>query len=212
MYLFNRRVRIAGGHNRAAMEWALGQTDKVNKITGLPVSLYMQIFSPEVGVIGWSTFVPDLATLEAAGDKLNVDDDFVAATDKGAALLVGGADDTLAQVVYGQPDPTRSIEYVSAVRTVCANGKLGRGMELGAEIAQRAEKITGTPTLFVAEMTGTYGAVGWISGHENVRAMEAVQLKLASDESWAKYIDKEVNGVYAEDPSATTQLIFRRLA
>jgi hypothetical protein len=212
MYLFSRRVRIDGGQTRAAMEWALGQTEKVKRITGLEVSLYMQIFSPEVGAIGWSTFVPDLATLEAAGDKLNVDDDFVAATDKGAAFLVGGADDALSQVIYGEPDPSRAIEYVTAVRTVCANGRLTRGMELGAEIAQRAEKISGTPTLFLAEVTGTYGAVGWVSGHENVRAMEAVQQKMAADESFSKYIDKEVHGVYAEDPSATSQLIFRRLA
>jgi hypothetical protein len=212
MYLFSRRVRIAGGNTRAAMEWALAQTEKVNRITGLQVSLYTQVYSPEVGAIGWSTFVPDLATLEAAGDKLNVDDDFVAATDKGAALLVGGADDTLSQVIYGTPDPARSIEYVTAVHSVCANGKLARGMELGAEIAQRAEKVSGTPSLFLADATGVYGGVGWVSGHENAQAMEAAQQKLASDESFTKYIDKEVVGVYADDPSATTQLIFRRLA
>jgi hypothetical protein len=85
-------------------------------------------------------------------------------------------------------------------------------MELGAEIAQRAEKVSGTPTLFLADVTGIYGGVGWVSGHENVRAMEAAQQKLASDESFTKYVDKEVVGVYTDEPSATTQLIFRRLA
>jgi hypothetical protein len=212
MYLFSRRVRFGTGQTRAAMEWALGQTEKVNKITGLQVSLYMQVYSPEVGSIGWTTFVPDLATLEAAGDKLNVDDDFVSATDKGASLIVGGADDTLSQVIYGQPDPSRSIEYVTAVRSVCATGNLARGMELGVEIAQRAEKITGTPTLFLADVTGTYGGVGWVSGHENVQALEAAQQKLASDPSWAQYLDKEVKGTYTDEPSATTQLVYRRLA
>ena len=212
MYLFSRRVRVGTGQTRAAMEWALGQTEKVNRITGLQVSLYMQVYSPEVGSIGWSTFVPDLATLEAAGDKLNVDDDFVSATDKGASLIVGGADDTLSQVISGQPDPTRQIEYVTAVHSVCATGNLARGMELGVEIAQRAEKISGTPTLFLADVTGTYGGVGWVSGHENIQALEAAQQKLAGDESWAKYLDKEVKGTYTDEPSATTQLIYRRLA
>jgi len=212
MYLFSRRVRIGGGQTRAAMEWALGQTEKVNRITGLQVSLYTQVYSPEVGSIGWSTFVPDLATLEAAGDKLNVDDDFVSATDKGAALTVGGAEDTLSQVLSGAPDQSRPIEYVTGVRTVCATGNLARGMELGVEIAQRAEKITGTPTLFLADVTGIYGGVGWVSGHENVQAMEATQQKLAADPSWAKYVDKEVKGTYVDDPSMTTQLIYRRLA
>ena len=212
MYLFSRRVRIGGGQTRNAMEWALAQTEKVNRISGLQVSLYMQVYSPEVGSIGWSTFVPDLATLEAAGDKLNVDDDFVSATDKGAALTVGGAEDTLSQVISGAPDPSRQIEYVTAVRTACATGSLARGMELGAEIAQRAEKITGTPTLFLADVTGTYGGVGWVSGHENIQALEAAQQKLAADPSWAKYLDKEVKDTYVDDQSLTTQLIYRRLA
>ena len=212
MYLFNRQIRFGPGNTREQMEWALGQTEKVNQITGLQVSLFMQIYSPEAGVIAWSTFVPDLATLEAAGDKLNVDDAFISATDKGASLTVGGADDALAQVVSGTPDPSRQIEYVTTVRTVCANGNLSRGMELGAEIAQRAEKITGTPTLFLADVTGIYGGVGWVSGHENVQSLEATQQKLAADPSWAKYVDKEVKGTYVDDPSQTTQLIYRRLA
>lgn len=211
MYLFSRRIRIGAGRTRDAMEWALGQTERVNKITGLQVGLYMQVFSPEVGVIGWSTFVPDLATLEAAGDKLNADDAFVAATDQGAALTIGGADDTLAQLIHGEPDPNRQIEYVTGVRAVCATGNIARGLEVGVEIAQRAEKIAGTPTLFLADVTGTYGGVGWVSGHANVQAMEAAQQALAADSSWVKYLDKEVRGVYAEEPSLTTQLIYRRL-
>jgi hypothetical protein len=194
------------------MEWTLEQTKSVTNITVLQVSLFMQVYSPEVGAVAWSTFVPDLATLEAAGDKLNADDAFAAAVDKGSSFTVGGADDLLAQVVYGEPDPTREIEYVTAVQTVCANGNLGRGMELGIKLAQRAEKLTGTPTLFLANATGSYGSVGWITGHENAQALEASQQALASDEDWVTYIDKNVGGVYTDEPSHTTQLIFRRLA
>jgi hypothetical protein len=194
------------------MEWALAQTEKVNQITGLRVGLYMQVFSPDVGTIGWSTFLPDLAALEAAGDKLNADDSFIAASDQGAAFTIGGADDTLAQVIHGAPDPSRQIEYVTAVRAVCATGSVARGLEVGAEIAQRAEKITGTPTLFLAEMTGTYGGVAWLSGHANVQAMETAQQALASDPGWVKFLDKETGGAYVEEPSLTTQLIYRRLA
>ncbi|MEX2268636.1 MAG: hypothetical protein WEA75_08135 [Acidimicrobiia bacterium] len=212
MYLFSRRIRIGPGRAREAMAWALAQTENVNKITGLQVGLYMQVFSPEVGAIGWSTFVPDLATLEAAGDKLNADDAFMSATDQGAAMTVGGADDNLGQVIYGEPDPNRQIEYVTAVRTVCASGNVARGSEVGVELAQRAEKITGTPTLFLADVTGTYGGVGWVSGHANVQAMEAAQQALAADSSWLKYVDKEAGAAYADDPSLSTQLIYRRLA
>ena len=30
MFLFTRRLQIDAGHNREAMEWALGQTERVN--------------------------------------------------------------------------------------------------------------------------------------------------------------------------------------
>jgi hypothetical protein len=212
MYLFSRQVRLAPGHSRAAMEWAHSQTERVNTITGLQVGLFMQVFSPQVGLIGWSTFVPDLTALESAADKLNVDDAMASATDSGAEYTTGGAHDRLAQVIYGSPDPDRQIEYVSVVHAVCASGNMMKGMELGSEIAARAEKITGTPGMFLADVTGTYGGVSWVSSHTDVHAMEAAQDALAGDQSFGKYIDKEVRGVYADDPSLTTQLIYRRLA
>jgi hypothetical protein len=211
MYLFTRQIRFGPGSTRDQLEWALGQTEKVNQITGLGVNLFMQVYSPEVGRVGWSTFVPDLATLEAAGDKLQADDSFVAAVDKGSAMTVGGADDTLAQVIYGEPDPNRQIEYVTVVRAVCATGNVARGMEAGVELAQRAEKIMSTPALFLADVTGSYGGVAWVSGYENVQAMESAQLALAGDQDWAKFVDKSTKGVYADEPSLTTQLIYRRL-
>ena len=212
MYLFSRQMRLGNGRTREAIEWALGQTEKVHTITGLDVGLFTQVFSPNVGTVAWSTFVPDLATLEAAGDKLNVDDAFIAASDKGAALTIGSPVDRLAQIVHGDPDPNRSIEYVTVFRAVCASGRMARGLELGVEIATRAEKITGTPTLFLSDVTGTYGGVSWTSGHADVQAMEAAQSALAEDAAWLKYIDKEVGGVYSDEPYTTTSLVYRRLA
>ena len=212
MYLFSRQIRFGPGNTREQMDWALGQTEKVNQITGLGVNLFMQVYSPEVGRVGWSTFVPDLPTLEAAGDKLNADDSFVSAVDKGSAMTVGGADDTLAQVIYGEPDPSRQIEYVTVVHTVCATGNVGRGMEAGVELAQRAEKIMSTPVLFLADVTGTYGGVGWASAYENASALEAAQQALNGDANWAQFVDKATAGVYTDEPSMTTQTIYRRLA
>jgi len=212
MYLFSRQVRLGGGQTRKAMEWALAQTERANQITGLDIGLYLQVFSPDVGSIGWSTFVPDLATLETAGDKLDVDDDMVAATDAGTAFVEGGATDRLLQVVHGAPDPARPVEYVTGVSAVCASGRIGRGMELGVEIAERAEKITCTPTLFVTDVTGIYGSVGWLTGHESVQAMEAAEQAMAADASWLEFIDTEAAGVYAENSASTTSTIYRRLA
>jgi hypothetical protein len=211
MYLFSRSARLAGGNTRDEMAWATGITELVNKITGIGTSLFARVYSPGAGTLVWSSFLPDLASLEAAGDKLQGDDKFVAMADKGAKMTDGGLDDTLGQVLSGDPDPTRAIEYVTVVQAVCASGKVGRGLEVGIELSKRVEKITGTPSLFVSNVTGPYGGVGWASAYANVQAMEAAQEALASDAEWIKYVDREVVGVYAEEPAMTTQLVLRRI-
>jgi hypothetical protein len=211
MYLFSRRARLAPGNTRAAMAWATDITEKATQVGGLPLSLYAQVFSPMVGTIVWSTFAPDLAALEAATDKLNTDDGFISAADAGAKFVLTDEDDALLQVVYGEPDPNRPVEYVSTVQSVCATGGLTKGIELGVEIAQRAEKTAGVPTMLVTGMTGVYGSVGWVSGYADIKEFEGAQQKLAADTKFAEFVDKSVRGVYSEEPTATSQLMYRRL-
>jgi hypothetical protein len=211
MYLFSRTGRLAGGDTRKAMEWALEVTDLATKVSGLPVALYTSVFSPEAGTLVWSTFVPDLAALEAAGDKLQADDGFVGSSDRGAKHLEGGFDDGLFQVLHGAPDPGRTVEYVTAVQSACANGNFAKGVEVGIEIAQRAERLTGTPTLFVSAATGPFGGVGWLTGFSDIAAMEAGQAALQSDPDWLAYLDSDASAAYVEDPGATEQRIYRRI-
>ena len=211
MYLFSRRARLAPGNTRDAMTWATSITEKVNQIVGLNTGLFAQTFSPEVGTLVWSTFVPDLATLETANDKLLVDDGYVSMVDAGAKFAQGGADDSLLQLVSGEVDPNRQIEYATTIQTVCANGSVTRGMELGVEIAQRAEKIIGSPVLFATAATGPYGAVAWITGYADVHAFEAAQQALAADTKFGAFVDKSVPGVYADNPAATESLVYRRI-
>jgi hypothetical protein len=211
MYLFSRRARVAPGKTRAAMTWANEITEKVNQITGLNVALYAQTFSPEVGTLVWSTFVPDLSTLEAATDKLLVDDAYISMIDAGAEFAMGGADDALMQLVHGEPDPNRRIEYVTTVQAVCANGSVMRGIELGVEIAQRAEKAIGLPVLFATSATGSYGEVGWFTGYADIGELERAEQALAADAKFGEFVDKNVRGVYSEDPAQTRQLVYRHM-
>jgi hypothetical protein len=212
MYLFSRRARLASGNLRESAAWAVAITEKVNQITELNVGLWASVFSPGLGDLVWATFVEDLLTLENAEAKLMVDDGYVALTDQGAAFSDGsGIDDTLSQVVFGEIDPNRQVTYVTVVESTIAGGKLARGMELGAQIAQRASKITRVPTAFMADTTGSYGGVRWITGHENVQQLQDAEAKLAADPSFTAFVDKEAAGVYMEAPGVTTQRIARRI-
>jgi hypothetical protein len=211
MYLFSRRARLAPGNTREAMMWATSITEKVNQIVGLNTSLFAQTYSPEVGTLVWSTFVPDLATLESANDKLLVDDGYVSMVDAGAKFSQGGIDDTLLQLITGDSDPSRQVDYATTIRTVCATGSVARGIELGVEIAQRAEKTIGIPVMFATSATGPYGTVAWITGYADVQALEAANQALAADTMFGEFVDKNVRGVYAEDPAATESLMYRRI-
>jgi hypothetical protein len=211
MYLFGRRGRIAPGNNREALTWATEITQKVNEVVEIPVTLHTSVFGPEVGTLVWSTFVPDLATVERNMDRLQADDGMTELADRGAKFTIGGLDDTLAQIIHGEPDRTRQIQYVAVVQAVCANRNLARGIALGVEIAQMAEKITGSPTLFANSVTGPYGGVGWFTGFESIQALQAQQEALAADAEWLELLDREAGSTYQENPDLTTSRVYRRL-
>jgi hypothetical protein len=211
MYLFSRQARLAPGQMRDGIGWAVGQCERAARISGLPVSLFSQVFSPRLGSLSWTAFVPDLASLETADEKLMLDAEYLSAIDEGTEFLQGGVDDLLFTVVHGEPDPERDVRYVSTVQAVCSSGNLGRGMEVGVQIAQRAEEISGMPTMFVANATGPYGGVAWLTGFESVQALEAGEGALLADPTWVELIDRDAAGVYVEEPTVTVQTIYRRV-
>lgn len=183
----------------------------MHEITGLDIGLWQLFASPGIGTITWTAFVPDLATLERAGDALIGNDDFVKAIDKGADFFVGGFDDGLAQIIHGGPDPAREINYVTAVTSVCAPGHLSDGIAVGVEIAQKAQDITGTPTLFVIGMTGPYATVGWFTGFANIEQLDREEQAVYADPDFLKLIDGPGSTAYTSDPAASSQVIYRRI-
>jgi len=88
---------------------------------------------------------------------------------------------------------------------------VARGIELGIEIAQKAEKIIGSAGMFATAATGSYGSVAWLSGYADVNELDRAQQKLAADTKFAEFIDKSVPGVYTDEPTASRQVILRRI-
>ena len=210
MYLFSRSARLAPGRTREAMTWAVGITEKVNQITELDVQLWTPVFSPRIGTLSWTAVAEDLEMLENAQAKLMVDDGYVAEVDRGAAFAsTEGIDDALLQVVHGTVDPDRRPQYVSIAASQIAPGQLARGMEVGVEIAQRVEKLSGVPTLFVAGATGPYGGVAWISGFETVKELQAAESAVNGDPGFIELVDTK--GSQAFIAQATTQTIAQRI-
>ncbi len=211
MYLFSRRTRLAGGNGMAGVEWAAGIGAKVTEITGHEVQLWSNVFSPEYGTITWTAWFESLAAIEAMGDQLAADSSYNEMANAGAAFTEGGLDDGVLQPIYGAPDPDRPVEYVAGAQALVAGGNFERAMGVGIELAQHGEKISDVSTMFLRALTGPYGAVGWLTGYENVAEMERAMDAQAADPEWLKLIDG-TKGCFNEDIGATQQTIYRKLA
>jgi hypothetical protein len=207
--LFTRRTCLKAGSGGAGVEWAGSICAKVKEFTGHEIELWESVLSPGVGTISWTGWFEDLASLEAVADKLEAEPLFGALCDTGAKFTQGGVDDGLIQPIYGEP-PTAAIQYAASAVAVAAAGNVERAMAAGIEIAQKAEAITGLSTLFARSLTGPYGAVGWLTGYENITQMENAESALAGDPSWWKLIDS-TKGCFVENPSLSRSTIFRKL-
>ncbi len=210
MHLYTRRARLRGGNGQKGLTWATDIARKASQVSGAPIALHGAVYSPAFGSLVWSTFVPDLEAMETLGDKLSADDGYLTMADEGATYTDGMIDDSLSLLVHGAPDPDRPGEYVSVVQAVTAAGHAADGVLVGIELAQRAEAITGLPTMFLTNETGAYGGVAWITGYPNIGGLDAGQQALLADPSWVDLIDTKAGGVYAEDASVTTQTFYRR--
>jgi len=212
MYLFSRRARLSGANLREAAAWAIGVADLATQTSGAQISVWSQVFSPEVGTLVWATFVPDLPTLEGINDKLAVDDAYNTEVERGLPYVITGTvDDGLAVILHGEPDPNRAIDYVSSVRSTIGGGNLAKGMALGVEIAQRVEALSGLPTLFLADATGNYGGVSWITGYADIAELERAEMAINGDAGFVELLDRNA-GVFSDAPGASTQVIARRLS
>lgn len=214
MYLFTRHAHMSGTRIAEAIAWATKLTERVNQVSGLEVSLWNPVFSRQVGMFVWATFVPDLATLEAAFAKLRSDATYNELVAQGGEYVIPGAvDDRLGSVVHGAPDPSRrDANYVGIVESTIVSGKLARGVALGAEIAQAVEKATGLQTLFLASSTGNFGGVTWLTSYMDIAELERASRALDEDQSFLELLDSKVPGVYTDQPGATTQVLYQRVA
>jgi hypothetical protein len=204
MYLFTRAVRFAPGSTRDVISFVGEVTDQVRQGTGLDFHAWSSTLSPEVGTVVWAVFAEDLATLEQANDKLAASDAFTDLIDRGASLLACSPTDTLAQVVAGDVDPAApTSQYVGVAQAVPANGSLQAALAGGVEIAEASTRITGVPTLFCVASTGPFGGCAWVSGFDDVGALDRSEAALNADPSWVELIDR-VGPAFA--PGATQDI------
>lgn len=212
MYLFARSARLAPGRITDAMTWAVNITEKVNQLSETPVTLWSTVFSPGVGTLAWTAIVEELSVLEATDAKMMADSSYVDLVNQGAAFASADAiDDVLTSLVVAARDPSGPPPaYASVVRSVLAPGAMTSGIEVGAEIAQRAGAISGCPTSFGVNTTGVYGGVVWITGCESIEQLQHAGEAINADADFVKLVDSRASKAYLA--GVTTQTVYRKIS
>lgn len=223
-YLLSRQARMTPGQTQKSLEWAQNVTEKVATVSGLPVRLQQQMFSPQVGGILWQVFSPNISTLESLFDKIQGDSETTKLVDLGAQFLSdqqtgtpGHVSDNLSNIMHGDfaqhggQQLRGGPEYQTIVQSIMQPGSYQTAVQTGVEVAKQVEKITGSPTLFAVDETGYYGGVRWISSHRDVRQMEQAAEKIQENQEFQRFLDADVATTYSEQPFATQQSIYRRL-
>jgi hypothetical protein len=208
MYLFTRMARLAPGHARDGLEWAVGLTETVNQVTSLNVGLWTPVLSPGVGTLSWGMAVETLTDIEDGEAKLMADPMYLDAVERGATIITGDVDDQTAQFI-SNPDSPADATHVAVVQSQIANGAFKSGVEAGVEIADRATKISGLPTAFLMSVTGTYAGCAWITAARSLRELEAAQQAINGNADFIAFLDGPAGTCYL--PGVTTQSIWRRI-
>lgn len=73
-------------------------------------------------------------------------------------------------------------------------------------------RITGLPSLFVANSTGDYAGVAWVSGFTDIAELERAQNALDESQAFVQLLDSEIPGVYNDQPGAAPRTLYRRIA
>lgn len=203
MYLFARSRTISPAHAREAVGMAVEAGSRVTEMTGLTVSVWTTMFSPEVGTVLWSARAESLGQLEAAADKWSSDGPFMDWIERSDHLFSGATTDALTEVIHGVLPP-QPAAYITIVQASWAPGKAADAMAVGVEVTDTFNRLTGAGIVFGRAVTGPFAGVGWVSSFPDLAAMEAAQAATGGDEAWLGLMERAST---CYQPGATTTIL-----
>lgn len=211
MLLFSREVRLNGSRPREAIAHSVQLAEYVTQTNGVPVELWAQVYSPAADSIVYTAFLPDMTALEAAMDKLMVDDQYHAMVEQAQQFLIPGSlVDGLLTVVYPSEMPTedRPSSYARVIQSTAVVSRIADAVALGVELAARAEEVTGTPVLFGINETGPFIGVEWIYVYADAAEAEAANLQIGTDDKVMELIGRTPDLFIA---GGSTRTLYRKL-
>lgn len=211
MLLYARQVRLNGSRTREAIALSQRLAEYVTQTNGVPVDLWAHVYSPNADTLVFTAFLPDMTALEAAMDKLMVDDGYNEMVEQAMQYIIPGTlTDSLATIVHPAEFPTerQPVSYARSLTSTAVVSRIADAVQLGTEIAARAEEVTGAPALFAVEETGAFVGVTWVYAYADAASAERFNLQVVSDPQMQELIGRTANLFI---PGASTRTLYRKL-
>jgi len=187
MQLFTRQLMTTGPEAEAGV-WAAEMAAAVSAKMGTEVSLWAAGFGAPIGAFAFTIRVDGIADLMAKAAPLADDADYLAKLAKGADLVVGPPQDSLATPLHGDlgdPPPVGAMAVVT--NAVIANGQYAEAVGWGIDVAQHVTTLTGMPVGLMMQEYGTFGQLTWVGIAADAAAVDASAAATNGD---AEYIKK----------------------
>ncbi len=187
MQLFTRQL-MTTGPQAEALAWATEMAAAASAKMGTEVALWSVGFGAPVGAMAFTARVEGVADLMGKAAPLAEDADYLAKLAKGADIVVGPPQDSLATPLHGDlgdPPPVGAMAVVT--NAVIANGQYAEAVGWGSDVAQHVTSVTGMPVGLMMQEYGAFGQLTWIGIGADAAAIDASAAATNGD---ADYITK----------------------
>ena len=193
MQLFTRQVMTAGPADET-LAWAADIAAAAGAGMGTEVAVWAAAFGAPIGAMAFTARVEGIADLMAKAAPLADDAGYQAKLAKGADIMVGAPQDSLATPLHGDlgdPPPVGSMAVVT--NAVIANGQYAEAVGWGIEVAQHVTSLTGMPIGLMMQEYGTFGQLTWIGVGADAGAVDASAAAMNSDAEYIKMLSAAGN-------------------
>lgn len=189
MYIFTRCATIDPGRFSDALSGATALARTVERLTDRTLSTWYQQYAPTGPALRWTVRIEHLEDYEKMFRTATASTEYQDALAEVADCITGPVVDDLFEMVAGTP-PTAPTPVATSVMATAANGHLRAAVHWGADLAERASRSLGVPTVFIRGLYGNYGTIGWASYFSDANELEGTNAKLAVDDMLQAVIDE----------------------
>jgi len=208
MYLYSREITLS---NPLAALTAKEIAEHLSATRNSEVALYAVAYSPGWGRVTFSSWWEDMASLDAAMLEANEDAKYLELS-LALAPSVVAVNDVLLDVVFTTQEATE-MEMPNIVWSVGGTAVSSRAVEAamsGIELCQAWKQATGTDATFGRAVTGPFGAIGWLSGFENMGEFDAAWTASGADENWIATLTGSQEN-FGQDFGSGTSTLYRKM-